>query len=76
MRITMSVTIHIWKSKLPGKPLLNALYGLDVGHASMTIRAKYKHIYISHRPKSLEEYNQEKIKYNSNYSSKVKSLGL
>ncbi|NEP36267.1 hypothetical protein [Moorena sp. SIO3B2] len=55
----MSVTLHIWKGELPERALLNALYRRDVGHASMTITTKKRQIYISHRPKSLEEYIEE-----------------
>ncbi|NEP49612.1 MAG: hypothetical protein F6K65_12615 [Moorea sp. SIO3C2] len=55
----MSVTLHIWKGELPERAILNALYRIDVGHASMTITTKKRQVYISHRPKSLEEYIEE-----------------
>ncbi|NEN96474.1 MAG: hypothetical protein F6K50_13290 [Moorea sp. SIO3I7] len=55
----MSVTLHIWKGELPNRAVINALYRVDVGHAAMTIKTKKREIYISHRPKSLEEYIEE-----------------
>lgn len=62
----MSIIVHIWKGKLPERPLVNALYGLDVGHASMTIKTKNKQVYISHRPNALEDYIQENREHQNN----------
>ncbi len=52
----MSIIVHIWTGKMPKMAVLNAIYGGNVGHASITIvdlQNESKPIYISHRPKYL-----------------------
>ncbi|NEO94194.1 MAG: hypothetical protein F6K56_29955, partial [Moorea sp. SIO3G5] len=50
----MSIIVHIWTGEMPKMAMLNAIYGGNVGHASITIvdlQNERKPIYISHRPK-------------------------
>ncbi|GGA11114.1 hypothetical protein [Okeania sp. KiyG1] len=56
----MTVVINIWKGELPQRTGYNAIFGLNVGHASMLIindKNPKDKIYISHRPQTINPQN-------------------
>ncbi|NES71218.1 MAG: hypothetical protein F6K24_41425 [Okeania sp. SIO2D1] len=56
----MTVIINIWRGELPKWTVYNAIYGKDVGHASISVvddKNPQDEIYISHRPQHKKPIN-------------------
>jgi hypothetical protein len=56
----MTVKINIWRGELPKWTVYNAIYGKDVGHASISViddKNPEDTIYISHRPQHKKPRN-------------------
>ena len=73
----MTVIINIWRGKLPQFTVWNAIYGKDVGHASMLVindENPEDTIYISHRPQTTDS-EKYKAKFTNKDTSKKYALG-
>ena len=69
----MTVIVNIWRGKLPQFTVWNAIYGLNVGHASMLViddENPEDTIYISHRPQAVTNSSNSKAKLNKDTSKK------
>ena len=74
----MTVIVNIWRGKLPQFTVWNAIYGLNVGHASMLViddENPEDTIYISHRPQIIENSSNSGSKSNNKDTSKKYALG-
>ncbi|GGA11121.1 hypothetical protein [Okeania sp. KiyG1] len=74
----MTVIINIWRGKLPQFTGYNAIFGFNVGHASMLVfddENPEDEIYISHRPQTVENHSNSRSKLNNKDTSKQYTLG-
>ncbi|NEQ38433.1 MAG: hypothetical protein F6K40_20045 [Okeania sp. SIO3I5] len=72
----MTVIANIWRGELPQFTVWNAIYGKDVGHASMLVindENPEDTIYISHRPQTTDSGNSQG-KFNNKDTSKQYAL--
>lgn len=69
----MTVIVNVWRGKLPQSTAYNAIFGLNVGHASMLVfddENPEDEIYISHRPQVIENSSNSRSKLNNIDTSK------
>lgn len=81
----MTVVINIWKGELPQRTGYNAIFGLNVGHASMLIindKNPKDKIYISHRPQTINPQNNfgkdtdKKYFFRKNFTPKAETISF